>query len=154
MDINKLHRCVNIKCGWVGFNSQMRKATPKPPRSDVFNLSCPKCDGNLFVDVKVSFAMTRTEKRVRRAATRTLTRLERETCICFATLHPDAISVEEWNEARGIIGDEMAKLHARLLRDIFDDIERRAESNMMKTGKLEGMHYGKDFKWEEGKGWR
>lgn len=27
------------------------------------------------------------------------------------------------------------------LREIFDEIERRAEANMMRTGKLEGMHY-------------
>ena len=27
------------------------------------------------------------------------------------------------------------------LREIFDEIERRAEANMLKTGKLEGMHY-------------
>lgn len=27
------------------------------------------------------------------------------------------------------------------LREIFDDIERRAEANMLRTGKLEGMHY-------------
>ena len=46
----------------------------------------------------------------------------------------------------------MAKLHARLLRDIFDDIERRAEANMIKTGKLEGMHYAalKDVRRELG----
>lgn len=27
------------------------------------------------------------------------------------------------------------------LRRIFDEIESRAEANMLKTGKLEGMHY-------------
>lgn len=27
------------------------------------------------------------------------------------------------------------------IREIFDEIERRAEANMLKTGKLEGMHY-------------
>ena len=27
------------------------------------------------------------------------------------------------------------------LREIFDEIERRAEANMLKTGKLEGSHY-------------
>jgi hypothetical protein len=29
----------------------------------------------------------------------------------------------------------------KLLALVFDDIESRAEANMLKTGKLEGMHY-------------
>jgi hypothetical protein len=39
-----------------------------------------------------------------------------------------------------------------ILREIFDEIERRAESNMMRTHKLEGMHYAalKDVRKELG----
>jgi hypothetical protein len=38
------------------------------------------------------------------------------------------------------------------LREIFDEIERRAEANMMRTHKLEGMHYAalKDVRKELG----
>ena len=39
-----------------------------------------------------------------------------------------------------------------ILREIFDEIERRAEANMMRTHKLEGMHYAalKDVRKELG----
>jgi hypothetical protein len=39
-----------------------------------------------------------------------------------------------------------------ILREIFDEIERRAEANMMRTHKLEGMHYAalKDVRRELG----
>ena len=92
--------------------------------------------------------MTRAETLSRRAAAKTLRRLKRETCVCSF----GAVCIEEWQEGRDVIRDEMGKLHKRLLRDIFDDIERRAEANMMKTGKLEGMHYAalKDVRRELG----
>jgi hypothetical protein len=35
---------------------------------------------------------------------------------------------------------EMVRLD-NLLSEIFDEIERRAEGNMLKTSKLEGSHY-------------
>lgn len=38
----------------------------------------------------------------------------------------------------GLIAESRAR---KFLRSIFDEIERRAESNMMKTHKLEGSHY-------------
>lgn len=39
-----------------------------------------------------------------------------------------------------------------ILREVFDEIEARAEANMMKTQKLEGMHYAalKDVRKELG----
>lgn len=39
-----------------------------------------------------------------------------------------------------------------MLREVFDEIERRAEANMLRTGKLEGMHYAalKDIRRELG----
>jgi hypothetical protein len=39
-----------------------------------------------------------------------------------------------------------------LLREVFDEIENRAEANMIKTHKLEGMHYAalKDVRKELG----
>lgn len=36
---------------------------------------------------------------------------------------------------------EMARHLQRILGRLFDAIERRAEDNMHRTGKLEGMHY-------------
>ena len=49
--------------------------------------------------------------------------------------------LDKWSEESGV---DRAIFEAQLrmmLHGIFDEIQRRAEANMLKTGKLEGMHY-------------
>ena len=67
---------------------------------------------------------------------------QRESALPSATLLDRVNSwLETWSPHCGAPRAVFEGQFRVTIREIFDEIERRAEANMLKTGKLEGMHY-------------
>lgn len=46
--MDKKAKCSNRKCGWIGYESQMRNVVVETSPLKVTELHCPRCDGNSF----------------------------------------------------------------------------------------------------------